>query len=808
LTPVASLARLARGRWAAVALAALLCGLYARGGPLWVLGFVALLPWLRALDAETRIGPALLGAWAMAVAYTAAVFYWFGAALGAYTQIGAGAGLALLLLAAPLFQPQILVFALVRHVVRRQHGAVLGALAGAAAWVATEWAFPHVLGDTLGHGLYPAPLLRQAAALGGATGLTVMLLLANEGLAAALAGRLRGLAVAAAAPLLLAGHGLLASQPEPPATARPLRMGLVQANLTDYERLRREQGADVVVRRILDTHFAMSFDAVERQRVQAVLWSETVYPTSFGRPKSEAGAELDAEVQATMAAAGVPFVFGTYDRDADGEYNAAAFMAPGEGLIGMYRKTRLFPFTEALPGWLDTPAVRAWLPGAGRWRPGDGARVFPLRLADGREVPALPLICLDDTDPGLAIAGARLGAQVILTMSNDSWFTAHAQGAALHQAVAAFRSIETGLPQFRVTTNGFSAVIDARGQVLASAGMGERSLVIGELPVRDPAPTLMVRWGDWVGRAAALLLAALALGAALQRWGGTTPTPAPTPPPPHPVVLPAATRLVAALLRGLSRGGALAIGAVWLWGDGTLQAQPLALIRLFTAVCLIPEAAACVVLRLSLAQVELKGGQLLLARGPQRLQLPLRDIAAIEPWRLPLPGPGASLRLQSGRRWPLGLAARDPWALAGALGVPVLHPRLPGPWWAGLRSHAGRPRGRLSRPAFQFLLLPLVLAAIAFQLHQRIAYGSVLGELHSFGLRAYLTAFGLWWAAWTAGVVLCAAGLRLAIEAGVLAGALWRREQAPPLRAWLECAGLLLLYAGLPAWLAARALGP
>jgi len=34
------------------------------------------------------------------------------------------------------------------------------------------------------------------------------------------------------------------------------------------------------------------------------------------------------------------------------------------------------------------------------------------------------------------------------------------QGAALHQAVAAFRSIETGLPQFRVTTNGLSAVIE------------------------------------------------------------------------------------------------------------------------------------------------------------------------------------------------------------------------------------------------------------------------------------------------------------------------------------------------------------
>ena len=49
----------------------------------------------------------------------------------------------------------------------------LRALAGAAAWVATEWLVPRLLGDTLGYGLYPSRLLRQAADVGGAAGLTV-----------------------------------------------------------------------------------------------------------------------------------------------------------------------------------------------------------------------------------------------------------------------------------------------------------------------------------------------------------------------------------------------------------------------------------------------------------------------------------------------------------------------------------------------------------------------------------------------------------------------------------------------------------
>ena len=95
---------------------------------------------------------------------------------------------------------------------------------------------------------------------------------------------------------------------------------------------------------------------MERRHADAVLWPETVYPTTLGHPKSAAGAALDREILDTVDAARVPFVIGTYDADATGEYNAAAFVEPGRGIVGMYRKTRLFPFTEHVPAWLDGPA--------------------------------------------------------------------------------------------------------------------------------------------------------------------------------------------------------------------------------------------------------------------------------------------------------------------------------------------------------------------------------------------------------------------------------------------------------------------
>lgn len=786
----------------------------------WPLLFVGLVPWLLVLDRQ-RSWPATLGlAWCMAMAYSAAAFFWLGPAIGSYTQIGTAAGTAVLLAAAPLFQPQFIALALARRLMGRLTDGqpLLRALAGTAAWLACEALVPRLLDDTLGYGLQPSPLMRQAADLGGVAGLTLALLLANEAVVIAVQRRGRGvramtrpLALAAAVPLLLAAYGLAAMAPSRlPSSPAPatLRMGLVQSNIADYDRLRREEGADAVVREVLDTHAAMTYDAVERQGAQAVLWSETVYPTTFGAPKSEAGADYDQAILQLVDAARVPFVFGTYERDAHGEYNAAAFVQPGRGLLGFYRKTRLFPFTEQVPAWLDTPAVRIALPWMGSWRPGSGARVLPLRLADGRDVPVLPLICLDDMDTGLAVDGARLGAQVILTLSNDAWFSAAPLGARLHQAAAAMRSVETRLPQFRVTTNGFSAVIDAQGHVLNTTTMGQRTLVIGEVPVRDPPRTLVVRWGPWIGPAAALLLALLALGVALSAWLKRGPVldagKAESAIESSVAVLPPAARAAAALLRAVARLSLLAMGALILVGDGTLLSKPLAQIRLFTALVLVPELAAWLVLRAFQARMSVEAKALQLTRGVDRLTLQLRDITAVQAWRWPLPAPGTTLQMASGGQH--ALAGADPVALRAAIDSARQPPspaeQLAHAMLAG--RVARRPWAWLAHPAAKYVGLPLLLAIPAFRLHQHIAYGGSFGEWQTFGAPAWLTGFGLWWAAWIVGVAITAAVLRTVIEAATVVTLALKPSALLPARRLLERLGLAVLYLGLPAWLLAR----
>ncbi|RMH91047.1 apolipoprotein N-acyltransferase [Lysobacter pythonis] len=794
----------------------LLFGLYARGGNAFILGFVALAPWLVTLDKPRGLVATVSNAWAMSVVFVLAAFHWFAFAIADYFGIEPALALASLTVAAPLLQPQWIAFALVRRWAARRHGPPLVALAGASAWAGCEWLWPKLLGDTLGHGLYPSPWLRQFADVAGAAGLSFALILANEALALAFARRCaarrewgRPLAVACAVPLLLAGYGMLRlpllASVVPEA---PLRIGMVQSNIVDYDRLRADIGAYEVVRRVLDTHFALSYPLARAGRVDALLWSETVYPTTYGQPKSEDGATFDREIADFVAMTRVPLVFGTYDADPDGEYNAAAFVGPRARLLGFYRKTRLFFGTEYLPRWAEELGLRRLLPWAGAWRPGQGARVMPLRLADGREVPVQALICLDDVDPGLAIDGARLGAHALLGMSNDSWFTRHPVGARLHLQVAAFRSIETRLPQARVTSNGFSAAIDATGALLAETAMDEQAVRVAELAAR-PAPfTPMRMLGDWLGKAGLVFLVLLAVRAALSDWRGHHPARASAR---APVVLPRgvammspAMRVVIVGLQLFARAAVLWMGVAWLLGEAG-QDRLLTQLRTFVALVLLPEASAWLLMGLHRARLAVDDdGLRLFRRGREVRLLRKGDGTALRPWALPLPADGVSLRAPAGRD--IVLSGVDPAALARALDSPSPATSRARLSLLAAQARAWARRGRLDHPLPKFLLFPLLPALPAFRLHQIIAFGGTFGEAYVHGWKAWFAALGLWWASWIVMMVLWAGALRAAVEAVCLAAPRIAPTRIVGLRTVLESAARWLYYLGVPVWLAWRML--
>jgi apolipoprotein N-acyltransferase len=500
--------------------AALVLRLYSRvEAPFFVLGFVALVPWLVALDRARTLRETAIGAAALCVLFVGSVFPWLPDAAQRYSD---GSSLFLwlvMLVAAPLLEPQFMTFALVRHLVRRapgNHAALRAALAAACAYVATELFLPKLFFDTLGLGLYPSLHLRQAADIVGLHGLTLLVLLVNEALAASIRAwtsppqekrtqkSLFPLGVALAMVLAGYGYGYVRHAQIVARSGGPGRvLGVVQANITNYDKLRAEKGAFETVRTILDTHYALSDEIGKQNRLDLLVWPETVYPTTFGAPKSEAGAAFDAEIAEFAKSRGVPLVFGAYDLEAGREFNAAFFLSStGEGRpsSSSYRKRMLFPLTEWVPASIDSEWLREWMPWSGHWERGPGPRVVALPLRDGASISVVPLICYDVLFPDFVAEAAAMGADLIVTLSNDSWFPDE-RAPRLHLASAAFRSVETRLPQVRATNSGISAMITPTGQIIAETGWEKRQTLVASLAGAGRGRTLAVAWGRYLGHA-------------------------------------------------------------------------------------------------------------------------------------------------------------------------------------------------------------------------------------------------------------------------------------------------------------------
>jgi apolipoprotein N-acyltransferase len=515
---------------AGVAGSVLLISLYAKIDWPWCwLGWVVLVPWLASLDEARSLRAALAGALVMNLAFVLVLFGWFTETIQVYTGASKLVALAVLVAAAPVLEPQFFVFAAVRHLARRvsaDPGEEVGApvdvqrgrfwfvtLTAACAYVAAEWALPKLFGVTFGHGFYGSRLMRQAADIAGCPGLTFVLLIGNECLLAmaralcarmSFSARLRRAfppgACAAALALALLCYGLVrcARIDAHAAGTKPVSVAAIQANISNYDRLAQQVGTYEAVRRILDAHFRLSSEAIESANPDLIVWPETVYPTTFGSPKSADGAAFDREIARFVAGANRPLIFGSYDAEAGKEFNAAVFLAADKGgklAYEAYRKSSLFPFTERVPAFLDFAFVRKWFPWLGAWIPGPPPEPVAVTLADGRNLRVVPLICYDALDPDLALTAARQGADLIVTLSNDSWFSA---GIAprLHLIIAAFRSVETRLSQVRATNTGISAAITATGDITDSLGVNERGVLAARVQPAPQASAPMLLWGN------------------------------------------------------------------------------------------------------------------------------------------------------------------------------------------------------------------------------------------------------------------------------------------------------------------------
>ena len=161
---------------------------------------------------------------------------------------------------------------------------------------------------------------------------------------------------------------------------------------------------------------------------------------------------------------GVPILFGApalAQQDGHiGFYNRAYLVSAKGEVEAHYDKMELVPFGEYVParsilGFFVNRVVQ----GFGDMVPGDQQTLFTVK---GAKLGVL--ICYESIFPDFTRREVKLGANILVNITNDAWY---GESSAPFQvlAMAAMRSVETKIPMVRVANTGISAIIEPSGRI-------------------------------------------------------------------------------------------------------------------------------------------------------------------------------------------------------------------------------------------------------------------------------------------------------------------------------------------------------
>jgi hypothetical protein len=266
-------------------------------------------------------------------------------------------------------------------------------------------------------------------------------------------------------------------------------------------------------------------------------------------------------------------------------------------------------------------------------------------------------------------------------------------------------------------------------------------------------------------------------------------------------------RVVAALLVAVSGASMPALLGVVVVATDPPMTLPV-LLRLVTALVLLPNVAARLIARASAVTVEINKTRIVLYGRGLRLEIPFRAIGRIAPWSVPLPGPGLSLWMRSGQRLSYGLHTADPAVVlaavaeAGDVQAARAAARHPAVAYAHAKGSVGP--WQWYHALLKFPLFGLLPTAVLFNAHQHIAYGGTWGQYYLLGAAAYAGTFATYWLTTTIYLALYASVWRGLAESSAWLASWFAPAHALPVRRSAEALCRVAYYVGVPVLLGVR----
>lgn len=260
---------------------------------------------------------------------------------------------------------------------------------------------------------------------------------------------------------------------------RGLRVAAVQPNIPLETRWDPENTV-----RIFQLMQEMTNEAVDRG-AEVIVWPESTVPLTYAVTDFYKG-----WVEGKSGVNDVDIILGSVAEDAEDPdliWNSAYLVRQGE-TIARYDKIRLVPFGEYVPMrkvlFFAEKLVRA----VGEFQFGENEK--PL---DGKASYGLA-ICYEVVFPQIVSQQVRHGANLLVTITNDSWF-GESSAQRQHLDAARLGAIETRRWMVRAATTGISAIVDPAGRLVESQPSDTEGILMHEVELRSGL-TPYVRFGD------------------------------------------------------------------------------------------------------------------------------------------------------------------------------------------------------------------------------------------------------------------------------------------------------------------------
>ncbi len=279
-------------------------------------------------------------------------------------------------------------------------------------------------------------------------------------------------------------------------TDESLSVMLVQANIGNFEKIMSEKGRGYQSE-ITAKYFDLTKQTLKQHpeggKVQLIVWPETAFPDFLGN--HNAHREHTQSLVKFVQEIARPVMTGGYGNEVPGKFPRSEFNAlflygaEGQVLGDSYKKTNLLAFGEYTPFGEVFPILKKYNPGGAGWGPGSGPVTLELN-----DIRFGPQICYDSLYDWFSAASTRNGAQILVNLTNDSWFGPRSEPAQ-HMIMTLARAVENRRPLIRSTNTGISTIALANGDLLEQSPLFQPWAQIYSVPFRkNPELTFFTRW--------------------------------------------------------------------------------------------------------------------------------------------------------------------------------------------------------------------------------------------------------------------------------------------------------------------------